>query len=233
MSKPPPDYDAIERDLWRENVEKVCKELSTNQDHIIKKIQTFADRFGFQKSDIREKIQTDEMFAAHFAKEPWRQGFHEKIAAKWIEELETVKTFEILKKSGRNAHYVTNHGQILSGITSKGQSLYPLLQGDVEIAYTTKSLDFKWQTGEITFYASHKYTKKDGGNQTSQFNEMKALLDHFSPGVVTQTVLIVIVDGLYYTPNRLNDLREFTRDTEPCSYAIPIRELPTILKKYS
>ena len=88
----------------------MLNELSTNQDDIIKNIQTFTDRFGFQESDVRKKIQTDNIFAAHFTKEPWRQGFHEKVAAEWIEELETVKAFETLKKRGRNAYYVTNHG---------------------------------------------------------------------------------------------------------------------------
>lgn len=212
----PPDYDAIERKEWEENARMVPCRLKKQEPNLLKRIKTFIWRFGFSDESIRYKIKTDKMFAAHFAKEPRRTGFHEKVAAEWLKKYASVSDFQILPKSGPNAFYLTSKGEIHKG---KKEPL-------------SKSLDFHWKTGEMEFFAAHKYTKEGGGNQDSQFNEMKQLLNNFKGAQEEDKVLIVIVDGPYYTDPRMDELSSFTRDCPPRSYACHIEDVPEILADY-
>lgn len=212
----PPDYDGIERSLWRENAEDVTTRLEEQDVYILKRIQTFIDRFGFDEEAVREKIMSDRMFSAHFAKEPRRQGLHERIAAEWLERLETIRNFETLPKSGKNAWYITSDGNLRQGMRPA----------------PSKSLDFTWEAGNRRIYASHKYTREGGGNQDSQFMEMKLLLEHFQKGAeLDNVVLLVIVDGPYFTKNKMNDLRRLERSSPPVSRALPIEKVPVLLEK--
>ncbi len=217
MCKPPPDYDAIEQQMWRSNAKDVPERLRTNETNLLKRIATFISRFGFSESTVRDKIRSDDMFASHFAIEPRRQSFHEGIAAQWLEELDEIQNFQTLPKSGKRAYYITSDGEVRRGMKPA----------------PSKSLDFTWVTGSTRFYAAHKYTKEGGGNQDSQFNEMRLLLEHFMKGMATNTVLIVIVDGAYYTPQRMAELHRFIRTNTPESFALPIQDVPYILSEYA
>ncbi len=212
---PPPDYDAIERRMWRENAAQVPELLTSNDPDLLKKIATYTSRFGYTHDQIREKIRTDTMFASQFAKEPRRQGVHEKEAAAWLQKLSAVQEFTTLPKTGKNAVYVTSDGEVKRG-------------GELQ-ARPSKSLDFRWRTERTTCYAMHKFTREGGGNQDSQFNEMRQLLQQFVRCPDTTCMLLVIVDGLYYTGQRLADLRRFTRDHPPQSYVTRIQDVPKIL----
>lgn len=57
--KPPPDYDAIEREEWRKNALLVCEELDTKSERLTKRILLFISRFGFTKADVENKINVD------------------------------------------------------------------------------------------------------------------------------------------------------------------------------
>ena len=37
----------------------------------------------------------------------------------------------------------------------------------------SKSIDFSWNTKDYTIYASHKYTKDEGGHQTNQYEDLQ------------------------------------------------------------
>ena len=207
----PPDYDAIEREQWRTNFKEVSERLRTGDLYLTNRINTFVWRFGFAAAAVKEKIRRDRMFAAWFTKEPRRQGFHEQVAADWLRKCPEVQGFRVLPKSGTEALYVTSDGYIRAGQKSG------------------KSLDFSWRVGTTQFYASHKYTKEGGGNQDSQFMEMLTLLEHFQRGTENaSTVLVVIVDGSYYTQSKMDTLRQRVRDRPPRSYAVPIQDVPML-----
>ena len=70
---------------------------------LLERIQGFMWRFGYTENAVLDKIRQDQMFAAWFAKEPRRTGFHEAIAADWIKALPGVTGFKVLPKSGVNA----------------------------------------------------------------------------------------------------------------------------------
>ena len=220
---PPPDYDAIEDRYWKLFNREVPLEADRRDKRLLKRIDTFVSRFGYPSEAVLEKIKQDPMFAAHFAKEPRRMGVHEKEAAKWIEALPWVSEFKNLANQGKNAHKVTSDGII--------QQLK-----DVNGKLPGKSLDFRWQTGDTTFWAMHKFTREGGGNQDSQFKEMLELLQRFSRSRAASICLLVIVDGGYYQANdakKLRDLQSEQREKPPMSYALPIEEIPELLIEYS
>ena len=212
----PPDYESIEQDLWKKNAKSVTERLAASDSNILDKIQTFIWRFDFPIEIVKEKIKNDSLFAAHFAKEPRRTTLHERIAANWLEEEESIQDFKVLPSKGKKAYYITSDGEIRKAVKNP----------------PSKSLDFQWRTGKTNFFASHKYTKQSGGNQDSQFKEMRDLLSKFQGSAEKDTALIVIVDGPYYTTEKMNDLRRFVRDRNPKSYACHIQDVPSILRDY-
>jgi hypothetical protein len=211
---PPPDYEYLEQTAWRENAAKVADELSTNSKRLLKRIRAFIARFGFAEDAVKDKVRDDEMFAAHFAKEPRRTGMHEKCAARWIEKLPTVTAFRVLPKNGPGSIYVTSDGNIHHGVLGNRPG---------------KSLDFTWTTGKTTCYAMHKYTKEGGGHQDSAHDEMVAILRNFVSCNEKTCTLFVIADGPYFVGAKMAELRNHLRTSPPRSYALPIEELPAIL----
>ena len=105
---PPPDYEAIEQREWKKAQGEVAGEAKSRTARIIKRVQGFMRRFGYTENAILQKIRTDDMFAAWFAKEPRRTGLHEAVAAEWIKVLSDVRNFEVLPKSGKNAMKVSS-----------------------------------------------------------------------------------------------------------------------------
>ncbi len=219
--RPPPDYEAIERKLWKQSQEDIHGEIRDKADRLLARVATFAMRFGYEEEVVLRKIEEDKMFAAHFAKEPRRTGLHQKVAGEWIRGLPDVKEFEVLPSHGSKAMKVTSDGNLET--EHEGKTL------------PGKSLDFRWKTGTKTFYAMHKYTKEGGGNQDSQYKEMVELMRRFMLCCDEGIVLVVIVDGQYYLENRrkrLNRLKSFERPSPPRSSALTIEELPKILEEY-
>ena len=216
---PPPDYDAIEQEMRRENALQVSALLAAGDAGLQKKVETFAHRFGYAVEQVRAKIAADPMFAAHFAKQPMRQGMHERKAKEWLRTLDSVLDFRGLPKSGANALYVTSDGEVKRG-------------SDLQ-AKPSKSLDFLWRTGSTTCYAMHKFTRNSGGNQDSQFKEMRELLQQFLRCPDETCILLVIVDGLYYNEARMRELRRYTRAHAPRSYAVHIEDVPVVLADYA
>ena len=155
------------------------------------------------------------MFAAHFATDPTRQRLHERVAADWLQNTPSIENFELLPSSRKAGLYVTSDGEIrIGGENAPG-----------------KSLDFRWTVGEITYLASHKYTKESGGAQDQQFAEMLSLLRRFQNCQQKGYVLIVIVDGTYYTGRKMQALQNATRDHDPRSFASHIENVPDIINR--
>lgn len=218
---PPPDYESIERKQWKQSQREVIREAGNLTSRLRKRIATFISRFGYTAEDVAKKITDDEMFAAHFAKEPRRTGLHEKVAAEWIKALPYVHEFRVLPKAGNDSLKVSSDGNI---VTVEKHANIP-----------GKTLDFMWTTGGKIFYAMHKYTKEGGGNQDSQYQEMIELMKRFTHCRDNNVVLLVIVDGEYYQESgakRLLALQDWQRERAPRSYALPVGELPEVLEQY-
>lgn len=122
-----------------------------------------------------------------------------------------------LKANGPDALYLNAAGQFVSG-ASLGRAPKP-----------SKSIDFQWRTGNLTCYAAQKFTKEVGGNQDNQFNELERLLQDFRSCEVRSVAFFVVVDGPYYTPQRIRQLRQLIRTESPFSYVTGVEGIPRIL----
>ncbi len=214
--KPPPDYEEENRLMFLQNASEVLRELERRDENLMKRITTFSERFDFSLKDVIEKIRNDKMFSYTFAKEPRRTNFHEKLASQWLQEIELVEDFRVLPKRGNKSYYVNGDGKVIN-----------------DSSYTkSKSIDFTWRTGNTTCYAMHKYTKHSGGDQDNQFAEMEALLRRFLQCEDKSCILVVIVDGAYYTESKMETLQHITRAYAPKSYAVHIQDVPEILEEY-
>ena len=217
MPKPPPDYEKIDVDLWRQHASEVPELLKKDDKNLIDRIKTFIHRFGFPVRDVYDKIMSDKMFAANFAKEPRRTGYHEKVAAQWLSDCDMIHSLETLPKGRKDAIYVSKDGEIRENMKNP----------------PSKSLDFKWRTRKFTVYAAHKYTKEGGGTQDNTFKEVKRLLELFQIGGADRRVaLLVILDGPYYTEAKFKELRHICRSAPPLSYALPIEDVPLWLEAH-
>lgn len=218
-----PNYDDEERKMWSQSLLEIFDEVNPLSDRLEKRVLTFIDRFGYDFDEIINKISEDGMFAAHFAKEPRRTGFHEKLAAVWIKNnIKNISGFSVLPKGGANALKVTSDGNIESETQNK--------------KFPGKSLDFQWRVEEFQFYCSHKYTKEGGGNQDSQYKEVLELMKRFQQCQLSNVVLVVIVDGQYYNASndkRLNELVKLEKDRMPKSFAIQIQDLQGVIDQFS
>ena len=218
MNVQPPDYDKIEQQLWRKNGNEV-RDLLENQDPgLLRRIQTFSDRFGFNDTEIYEKIKNDFMFACCFAKNATRTGFHEREAEKYLHMFPNlIHFFRALPASGKNAKYINRGGNIVTG--NKPSEI--------------KSLDFMWTAGDthIKCFAAHKFTREPGGSQDHQRNELIRLLQMFQNCNDKNTALFAICDGPYYDERTLSILRQNVREEPPYSFACPVGDVPKNVEK--
>ena len=77
--------------------------------------------------------------------------------------------------------------------------------------------------------AAQKYTKEGGGTQDNQFNELEQLLRNFAQRTYNQMALFILVDGAYYTEERLNLLQGLVRLQPPKSYVTSVNDLHHLL----
>src|SRR5262249_31176841 len=127
------------------------------------------------------------MLQAKFAKDPGKQGIHEKLAGAFIESLPGVEEFKTLSKNG----WVVFHGAVMlrKNLKESGASK------------TAKTIDFKWQYKGSTFYASHKFTLQGGGMQDEQYEDIYDFITQARPSNLPNTYFIAIADGDYYKGN--------------------------------
>ena len=218
MDIQPPDYDEIEKQLWRKNGNEVRNLLKNQDSGLLRRIQTFADRFDFDKAEVCEKIHDDFMFACCFAKNAMRTGFHEKEAEKYLRMFPNlIRFFKVLPASGKNAKYVNQKGEIVTGKKPSG----------------IKSLDFMWIAGNtrIRCLATHKFTREPGGSQDHQRDELIRLLQMFQHCNDENVVLFAICDGPYYDARNLSTLRQHVRKESPYSFACSIGDVPKNVEK--
>jgi hypothetical protein len=183
------DYKKEYKKKVAENLNDVLLDLDSSnkkkKDDITTKIKNWANKFNFSFKEIKDKILKDEIFKCVFAKDPSRQKFHENLAAKYIKNLDLVENFEMLPSAGKNAIYLTK-GKLFKGDKLKNKPK------------DTKSIDFKWNTGKYTIYASHKYTDISGGSQDNQYKDIQEFLDNAIDCNEKNSIFIAICDGNYY-----------------------------------
>lgn len=211
------DYEEKFRIQLQKNINEMQKKH--NDSEYIDKVKKFIKKFELEEKEIIDKYDKDKVFALFFVKDPSRQSFHEKEAAKFIESLNEqlginmFQNFKKLPKSGKNTWYVAN-GNVIDRNTRQGSS-------------DGKSIDFYWEYNyknkKLKFYASHKHTGDEGGSQDNQRNDVEAFMEGARRNTSNNEKFYAITDGPYYK-NIMNDLNDHHGNSHV--KAITINDLP-------
>ena len=214
------DFETLERLVSRKNLLDVEREVRERSPRLRRRILHFSRQFDIPEGRYWHALEADPSgpLASTLAREARRQNIHEKHAADFIADLDYVSAFEKLPSAGPNALYLNRDGQLVTR-TQLGGAPKP-----------SKSLDFRWETAGIVCLAAQKYTKEGGGNQDSQFNELEQLLRNYLQRTNNGMALFVLVDGAYYTEERVGQLNALVRMMPPRSYVASVNTLQDILR---
>ena len=207
------DFDEVEHQRNLENLDAMEEEIATRNDGLAERISHFSERYDLPMEAFWAALEANPRgpLAAVLATDARRQNIHEEAAANFIRQLDNVKEFRELPRQGRGVHYIAEDGQIILRNQLRSREPRP-----------SEAIDFTWQTEDITCYASQKYTREGGGNQDSRFDETVRLLSNFRQNLDENVALFVILDGAYFTDNRLKQLQELVKDEGPHSYVVAI-----------
>lgn len=211
------DYEEKFKIQLQKNINEMQKKH--NDSEYIDKVKKFIKKFELEEKEVIDKYEKDKIFALFFVKDPSRQSFHEKEAAKFIESLNEqlginmFQNFKKLPKSGKNTLFVAN-GNVIDYNTRKGSS-------------DGKSIDFYWEYNyhnkKLKFYASHKHTGDEGGSQDNQRNDVEAFMEGARRNTSNNEKFYAITDGPYYE-GIMNNLN--VQHGNPHVKAITINDLP-------
>lgn len=140
----------------------------------------------YTRAQVEAEIQVNDMFACLFILDPVQQSCYQKYAAEYIRQLPGAECI-CLPASGPNALYVY-----------KGKLCHKADIPAVDVKLV-KSIDFKVTYGNYTIYASHKHTRKDGGNQSNQWYDLIHFSEHASESTDDNIIYIALADGPYYS----------------------------------
>ncbi len=208
------DFKTYEKKARQKNLDNVLTDLADCEPNLLAQIEKYSSDFGFSTHEIEEKIKTDVMFRAKFAKIPGRQGIHEDITKGWLKEKLGVEVIR-LKTRGKTAVYISSNGEI-----------------EYKENETSKALDFRWDKFGIEFYAKHVYSSNVGGSQGNSFKLMQTLLKDFQNSDDPSKVFFVLAGGDYYNNERMSELQKYVRIHDPMSFAVHPKEVPEIVETY-
>jgi hypothetical protein len=217
--------------------------LSEWQDRIYKKIKDVSQKRGIDVDQVVKECELSSILVGElFAKDPGRQTLHQGAAEEYMKKWTLqchMENFTLLKSGGGTSKHLTG-GRVVSEQEMGGSKK------------TNKSIDFEWSyTGllskPIRFYATHKYTKQDGGAQDNQRKDIETFIEstHTSKDTKEEYVyFFAIGDGPYYKKpyeagskqTRLEELQTHASQNGKCfvteSHLVPHKCLDLIAKAY-
>ena len=226
MNQPEPRealyFEELEHQQNLANLDAMEQEIADRSDSLTERIARYSGQFDVPAQEFWDALDAQPRgpLAAVLATEARRQNIHHESAARHIGQLDNVEGFHELPIHGGAVRFIGDNGQIVQRNQLARREPRP-----------SEALDFTWQTGGITCYAAQKFTREGGGNQDSRFDETIRLLRNFRQFQDRDVALFVIVDGGYYTEERLEQLQELVREDAPRSYVLGINDLQGILNQ--
>lgn len=167
---------------YLKNTEEAIKAIGTADMDF--KINNFLKKAPYSsKEEIEEKIRTDKIFAACFAKDPLKQNIGENVLKEYLD-------VEFLPQSGKDAIRFSSAGNIIS---------------KKELG-CSKAVDFQINS----YYITQKYTGENtGGAQDNQYDDVIKFL---TLGSIFYKVA-ACVDGWYWEENgKRAELKNYFKD---------------------
>lgn len=183
------NFKELKRIARKENVKILREEI--NEPWVERKIMNHIERNNFitlNKEQIKNKILSDDLVASFFVKDPSRQNFTEIVIASILQKKSNIENF-------------VNHSSNTNLFVVDGQIVNHRVDG-------IKSIDYSWETKGKKVYASQKYTKEAGGAQDNQYNDILNFLSNAKKNNDKDLMFFAIVDGDYYSDDRINIMRE-------------------------
>ena len=227
-----PDYDGEFRRMIEANAAAVIPALEKREKWIVEKIEKAADRYGVAAGTISAALRECKVLRFYFAKDPLKQGMHEKAAAKYIRAIRGVVDFSHPPSGGKNALH------IVGGRVVGTAELRAMRREDKQLTYS-KSVDFMWCYGGKQFYAYHKFTgAKGGGAQGNQGNDVRTFLRESVPNKTPEFVFVALCDGGFYPAangimgkTRMDGIRGIAGEAKNGNvFAMTTGELPAFLR---
>lgn len=231
-----PNYERRIKNKQRRNNALFIKSLQSIKDYescpsdLRTKIKNFADRNGLGEKDVFDSMKNNQILACAFSYDALRQNVPERAFGEYMKQFCCPQS-----KSKRDAFRKKKHFA-LDGFRKmpqggKGALLFyeqpdgslRIGMGDAKPGEKTAlpSIDFygKYVCGnkKLRFYISHKYTKDDGGQQNSQFYELRTFVKETSKIQNENYAFIAVADGNYYIKPRKTGITRLDTLVEECS----------------
>ncbi len=203
------DFEDIKIKMRKDNIDELRN--SINEKWVEIKIKNYLERFPFLDltyEDVVNEIMSNDLVASFFAKDPNKQNITEKTIANIIKNLNFVSNFQ--NYNSKTEIFVVN-GEIVN-----------------KRALGVKSMDYSFVSKNITYYVTQKYTKGKGGSQDNQFHDVVSFLQNCKNNKLTDTAFLAIVDGDYYTEEKIKTLQELTTFN---SFVLSISQLEDFLSR--
>jgi len=184
------DYELIEKQQLQSNILKLRRKIDQGRipEDVMLKVRNFSEKFNIDRDFLVDRLLRDDLLILNFMKEPQKQTLHETKAFEYLCSFEQIMEPKNLPSGGDNALYV-HGGQVIKGseLTSRSRG---------------KSIDFYWKMkvgGKIVdCYATHKYTKTNGGAQDNQFKDVTKFFADAAEYRGGDKFFFAILDGPYY-----------------------------------
>lgn len=171
----------------------------TYRDLSIPKICDFGNEFKYSEEQMINKIYSGDLPIRYFIKDAKKRNNAESVV------------IELLNKYGIKTKKIptcTTKSLYLCGSEIKRGNRKKL---NNEISFNTHSLDLELIMNGKKYYATHKIIEHNGGGQNLQFDELKSFIVAANNMDDNQPQLIVLVDGKYFTGNKMNELKKLTK----------------------
>jgi len=189
-----------------QEVAKLTLSGETNKETrgLVTKIENKLKRWGSSSDKIKilNKIVEDYDYAMEYAKTPTKQNISEELQSEYLK----LKGFNLekLPSSGEKSMRFVN-GEIVYGVVKKDTD--------------TKSFDFQYLDNTFTYnkvtttgFDNIDMKLTNGGGQKSQFNDALSFVKQanlYCEKYEDNKVFVLIVDGDYYTDERINLLKKY------------------------
>ena len=189
--------DRLLEQVRKKNLSEAKTAAQNKEDWIFKKVKKFLDDWGDDTPvDTKlDQLADDDEELRYFAKDPNKQTFHQRYGQAYMEWAGL--SIEGLPNKGKRAMYLCE-GKLVKHEAKPDQN-------------ATKSIDCVVDENNWKDYISQKWTKEEGGTQKNQQKDVREFIRNANLFVARETTpvrCIALVDGPYYTHEKLKELRK-------------------------
>lgn len=199
--------EQLKQEARKRNLQILRDEI--NYDWVKTKIVNHLERHSYLNisfDEIKNLIMTNDLIASFFIKDPSKQNISEKMFADIVSSIDGVENFEDLPSS---TNLYLQNGKLVR------------LQ---ERPMNLKTVDYIFNYKDRRYICTQKYTNEAGGAQDNQYHDVAVFLQNSLGLSYEDGVAVALVDGDYYTEDKIHALQQINRYAIVCS-AFELKEI--------